>query len=137
MQEGSAEQVGPKAALFEAADRRAEPEAALASSSSAITASRFTEALPGRMRCLVAHPVNPPYLVPLVELCPAPWTDPAVVGRARAVMESVGMVPVSVNRAVEGFVLHRLTGALLAEAFQLVAGGTTSAEHLDNRKRVW
>src|SRR3546814_6208994 len=98
MQECIAEQVEPKAALFEAADRLAEPEAALASSSSAITASRFTEALPGRMRCLVAHPVNPPSLVPLVELCPAPWTDPAVVGRARAVMESVGMVPVSVNR---------------------------------------
>lgn len=131
MQECIAEKVEPKAALFEAADRLAEPEAVLASSSSAIAASRFTESLPGRMRCLVAHPVNPPYLVPLVELCPSPWTDKAVVAKARQVMETAGMVPVSVNREVEGFVLNRLQGALLAEAFKLVADGTISAEDLD------
>lgn len=131
MQECIAEKVEPKAALFEEADRLAEPEAVLASSSSAIAASRFTADLPGRMRCLVAHPVNPPYLVPLVELCPAPWTDKAVVVRARSVMEAAGMVPVSVNREVEGFVLNRLQGALLAEAFKLVADGTISADDLD------
>jgi L-gulonate 3-dehydrogenase len=131
MQECIAEQVAPKAALFEEADRLAEPEAILASSSSAITASRFTESLAGRLRCLVAHPVNPPYLVPLVELCPSPWTDQAVVDRARSVMEGVGMVPVAVNREVDGFVLNRLQGALLAEAFKLVADGTISADDLD------
>ncbi|MEQ8397010.1 3-hydroxyacyl-CoA dehydrogenase [Thalassobaculum sp.] len=131
LQECIAEQVEPKATLFEEADRLAEPEAILASSSSAITASRFTEALPGRLRCLVAHPVNPPYLVPLVELCPSPWTDPAVLTRARAVMEGVGMVPVAVNREVDGFVLNRLQGALLAEAFKLVADGVISADDLD------
>lgn len=102
MQECIVEQVEPKAALFEEADRLAEPTAILASSSSAIAASRFTEGLPGRLRCLVAHPVNPPYLVPLVELCPSPWTDKAVIARARAVMEGAGMVPVSINREVEG-----------------------------------
>jgi len=131
MQECIAEKVEPKAALFEEADRLAEPEAVLASSSSAIAASRFTETLPGRMRCLVAHPVNPPYLVPLVEICPSPWTDKAVVAKARQVMEAAGMVPVSVNREVEGFVLNRLQGALLAEAFKLVADGTISADDLD------
>lgn len=131
LQECIAEQVAPKAALFAEADRLAEPEAILASSSSAITASRFTEELPGRLRCLVAHPVNPPYLVPLVELCPSPWTDPAVMTRARAVMEAAGMVPVTVNREIEGFVLNRLQGALLAEAFKLVADGVISADDLD------
>lgn len=131
MQECIAEQVEPKTALFEEADRLAEPEAILASSSSAIAASRVTEGLAGRLRCLVAHPVNPPYLVPLVELCPSPWTDRAVIERARAVMESVGMVPVAVRREVEGFVLNRLQGALLAEAFKLVADGTISADDLD------
>lgn len=131
MQECIAEQVEPKSLLFEAADRLAGPTAVLASSSSAIAASRFTEGLPGRLRCLVAHPVNPPYLVPLVELCPSPWTDKAVVAKARSVMEAVGMVPVSVNREIEGFVLNRLQGALLAEAFKLVADGTISADDLD------
>ncbi|NQW10567.1 MAG: 3-hydroxyacyl-CoA dehydrogenase [Alphaproteobacteria bacterium] len=131
MQECIAEQVEPKAALFIEADRWAEPDAILASSSSAIAASRFTEDLPGRLRCLVVHPVNPPYLVPLVELCPAPWTDAAVLQRARQTMEAVGMVPVTVNKEVEGFVLNRLQGALLTEAMRLVADGVISAEDLD------
>jgi 3-hydroxyacyl-CoA dehydrogenase len=39
--------------------------------------------LAGRSRCLVAHPINPPYLIPAVELVPAPWTDPQVVERTR------------------------------------------------------
>ncbi|WPZ33561.1 3-hydroxyacyl-CoA dehydrogenase [Thalassobaculum sp. OXR-137] len=131
MQECIAETVEAKEGLFEEADRYAEPDAILASSSSSITASKYTEALPGRLRCLVAHPVNPPYLVPLVELCPAPWTDPAVIQRARQVMDSVGMVPVAVNKEVEGFVLNRLQGALLAEAFKLVADGVISTDDLD------
>lgn len=131
MQECIAETVEAKAALFEEADRYAEPDAILASSSSSITASKYTENLPGRLRCLVAHPVNPPYLVPLVELCPAPWTDPAVIQRARQTMDAVGMVPVAVNKEVEGFVLNRLQGALLAEAFKLVADGVISTDDLD------
>ncbi|MDF1791126.1 MAG: 3-hydroxyacyl-CoA dehydrogenase [Thalassobaculaceae bacterium] len=131
MQECIAETVEAKLGLFEEADRYAEPDAILASSSSSITASKYTEDLPGRLRCLVAHPVNPPYLVPLVELCPAPWTDPAVIQRARQIMDSVGMVPVAVNKEVEGFVLNRLQGALLAEAFKLVADGVISSADLD------
>lgn len=131
MQECIAETVEAKVGLFAEADRYAEPDAILASSSSAIAASKYTEDLPGRLRCLIAHPVNPPYLVPLVELCPAPWTDPAVIQRARQVMDSVGMVPVAVNKEVEGFVLNRLQGALLAEAFKLVADGVISTDDLD------
>jgi L-gulonate 3-dehydrogenase len=135
MQECIAETVEAKRALFAEADRYAEPDAILASSSSSITASRYTEELDGRLRCLVAHPVNPPYLIPLVELCPAPWTDPAVVERARQVMDSVGMVSVAVNKEVEGFVLNRLQGALLAEAFKLVADGVISVDDLDKTVR--
>jgi len=131
MQECIAETVEAKLGLFAEADRYAEPDAILASSSSSITASKYTEDLDGRLRCLVAHPVNPPYLVPLVEICPAPWTDPAVVQRARQTMDAVGMVPVAVNTEVEGFVLNRLQGALLAEAFKLVADGVISADDLD------
>ena len=74
---------GRQAHVFAALDRPPRPEAVLASSTSAIPASQFTEALRGRARCLVAHPVNPPHLVPVVELCGAPWTSPAV-DRARA-----------------------------------------------------
>ena len=86
MQENGPERIDAKQALFSELDRAAPPDTVLASSTSGIPASAFTEDLPGRARCLVAHPVNPPYLIPLVELCPAPWTDPAVVSRTRELM---------------------------------------------------
>jgi 3-hydroxyacyl-CoA dehydrogenase len=91
----------------------------------------FTEDLPGRARCLVAHPVNPPHLVPIVELCGAPWTDPAVIERAKTIYESVEQVPIVVHKEAEGFVLNRLQGAVLAEAFRLVGEGVVSPQDLD------
>jgi 3-hydroxyacyl-CoA dehydrogenase len=131
VQENGPEIVELKAALFAELDRLAPRDAILASSTSAIVASRFTADLPGRARCLVGHPVNPPHLVPVVELCPAPWTSPDAMARARAIYGSVGQVPVTLHREVEGFVLNRLQGALLAEAFRLVGEGVISPQDLD------
>jgi 3-hydroxyacyl-CoA dehydrogenase len=131
VQENGPERVDAKQALFAELDRAARPDAVLASSSSGIPASAYTEGLAGRARCLVAHPVNPPYLVPLVELCPAPWTDPAVVSRTRALMASAGQVPATVNKEMDGFALNRLQGALLAEAFRLIADEVISPADLD------
>jgi len=131
VQESSPERVELKRAVFAEMDAIAAPSAILASSTSGIPASAFTEALRGRGRCLVAHPINPPYLVPVVELCPAPWTDAAVVAQARSLMQRAGQVPATVNREVTGFVVNRLQGALLAEAFRLVADGVITAEDLD------
>lgn len=132
VQENGPEKVDDKIALFTELDRLAAPETILASSTSAIVASRFTENLKGRARCLVGHPVNPPHLVPLVELCGAPWTSPEVVARARDIYRAIGQVPVTVNKEINGFVLNRLQGALLAEAFRLVGEGYISAEDLDH-----
>ena len=131
VQESGPERVADKQALFAELDRLAAPETILASSTSGIPASAFTEHLPGRARCLVAHPVNPPYLIPLVELCPAPWTAPASVAATRALMERAGQVPVTVNHELPGFVLNRLQGALLAETFRLLAQDAISPEDLD------
>lgn len=131
VQENGPEAVEAKRMLFAELDRLAPADAILASSTSAIVASLFTETLSGRARCLVAHPVNPPHLVPIVELCGAPWTAPDTIARARAIYESVEQVPVVVHREVEGFVLNRLQGALLAEAFRLVEDGVVSPQDLD------
>ncbi|QRM33955.1 3-hydroxyacyl-CoA dehydrogenase [Microvirga sp. VF16] len=131
VQENSPETVEIKRAIFAELDRLAPADCILASSTSAIVASHFTEGLSGRARCLVAHPVNPPHLVPLVELCGAPWTAPETLARAREIYESVEQVPIIVNREVEGFVLNRLQGALLAEAFRLVGDGVVSPQDLD------
>lgn len=131
IQENSPEKVEIKRALFSELDAVAEPDAVIGSSTSSIPASQFTEHLPGRHRCLVAHPVNPPYLIPVVELCPAPWTSPQALDAARDAMTAVGQKPVLVRREIEGFILNRLQGALLHEAFRLAKDGIASAEDID------
>jgi 3-hydroxyacyl-CoA dehydrogenase len=131
VQENGPERVPEKQALFAELDRAAPRDAVLASSTSGIPASAFTETLRDRARCLVAHPVNPPYLVPVVELCPAPWTDPLVVERTRDLMLRAGQVPAIVRKEMDGFALNRLQGALLAEAFRLVADDVISPADLD------
>ncbi|MET0733475.1 MAG: 3-hydroxyacyl-CoA dehydrogenase [Casimicrobiaceae bacterium] len=131
VQENLPEQVEVKREVFPKLDAHAPAAAVLASSTSAIPASQFTEGLAGRARCLVAHPVNPPHMVPVVELCGAPWTAAATVERARAVMTEVGQVPVVVRRELDGFILNRLQGALLSEAMRLVGEGYVSPEDLD------
>jgi L-gulonate 3-dehydrogenase len=131
VQENVPETVEAKRPVFVELDRIAPPDAILASSTSAIVASRFTEELKGRHRCLVAHPVNPPHLVPLVELVGAPWTSPETLTRAKQIYEEIGQVPIVVNREVEGFVLNRLQGALIAEAMRLAGDGTVSPQDLD------
>ena len=131
VQENGPERVDAKRAIFVELDRLCAPDTILASSTSAIVASLFTEDLPGRARCLVGHPVNPPHLVPIVEICGAPWTSPDVIARAKEIYAAVEQVPVIVNREVEGFVVNRLQGALLAEAFRLAGEGVISPQDLD------
>lgn len=131
VQENLPETVEIKRAIFAELDALAAPDAVLASSTSAIPASQFTEELAGRARCLVAHPANPPYLIPMVELCPAAWTDPEVVQRARTLLAGIGQAPVLVRREIRGFILNCIQGALLNEAFRLVAEGYVTPEDLD------
>ncbi|HEX9276497.1 MAG TPA: 3-hydroxyacyl-CoA dehydrogenase [Casimicrobiaceae bacterium] len=135
VQENIAEKLPAKQALFAELDRLAAPDAILASSTSTIPASQWSEKLAGRARCLVAHPINPPHLVPLVELSPAPWTAAEVVARARALHEAAGQVPIVVSKEIQGFILNRLQGALLAEAFRLYADGYASTEDIDKTVR--
>ena len=131
VQENLPEDRALKAEVFARLEQAAPREAILASSTSAIPASAFTEGLETRGRCLVAHPVNPPHLVPLVELCGAPWTTPDTVSRAKALYEAVGQVPIVVRHELDGFILNRLQGALLTEAFRLVKDGYVSPQDLD------
>lgn len=131
IQECGPERVDVKTGVFTELERAARPDAVIASSSSGIPASAFTEHLKSRHRCLIAHPVNPPYLVPLVEICPSPWTDPAVTGRTREILVRAGQVPATVKKEIDGFALNRLQGALLAEAFRLLADDVISPADLD------
>jgi len=132
VQENGPEKLDVKTALFADLDRLTPPGAILSSSTSTIVTSRFTEALPGRARCLVGHPVNPPHLAPIVELSGAPWTAPETIAKAREIYVEIGQTPITVLKEVDGFILNRLQGALLAEAFRLVGEGYVSAEDLDH-----
>lgn len=131
VQENVAEDVAVKQRVFAELDALAPPAAILASSTSGIPASAFTEALAGRSRCLVAHPINPPHLVPLVELSGAPWTNADTLARTRALMLAVGQSPIVVREEVEGFIVNRLQGALLREAFDLYRRGVASVADID------
>ncbi|MET1028955.1 MAG: 3-hydroxyacyl-CoA dehydrogenase [Dongiaceae bacterium] len=131
VQESTPEELESKKRIFAELDRLAAPETVLASSTSAILPSMFTESLAGRSRCLVVHPINPPYLVPAAEIVPAPWTDLDVVERTRALIVSCGQSPIVMKRELDGFVMNRMQGALLEEAFRLVADGYASIEDVD------
>ena len=87
---------------------------------------------PGRDRCLTCHPINPPYLIPAVELVPAPWTSAETMARAEAVMRGIGQAPIVMQRELDGFVMNRMQGALLEEAFRLVADGYCTTEDIDS-----
>jgi 3-hydroxyacyl-CoA dehydrogenase len=131
VQESGPERPEVKRATFAELDALCPVRVTLGSSTSAIPSSAFTEALPGRARCLVAHPVNPPYLIPLVELVAAPWTSAEALASVRALMLRAGQVPVTAHKETTGFVLNRLQWALLAEAFRLVRDGVMSPEDVD------
>ncbi|MDZ7839549.1 MAG: 3-hydroxyacyl-CoA dehydrogenase [Gammaproteobacteria bacterium] len=135
VQECAPEQTDVKAALFARLDRVAPAAAILATASSAIPVSRFAAGLSGRGRCLVAHPGNPPWVIPVIEVVPAAFTDPAVADRAASFYADCGMSPVRLNREVEGFVFNRLQGALLREAYCLVRDGVADVADIDRLVR--
>jgi 3-hydroxyacyl-CoA dehydrogenase len=131
VQENVAERLEVKRQVFADIERLAAEDAVLASSSSALMPSLIFDKLAGRQRCLVAHPMNPPHLAPIVELCGAPFTAPETIARARQTFAACGMAPITIRREVDGFILNRLQHAVLNEAFRLIARGYVSAEDLD------
>jgi 3-hydroxyacyl-CoA dehydrogenase len=135
VQECGPEVLDAKRELFDRLDQLSAPETILASSSSGLMTSEFAEKLQGRQRALVVHPVNPPHLVPLVELSPASWTDPAITQRAHDIMTAVGQSPIIVQKEIAGFILNRLQGALLNEALRMVQGGYATADDVDKTLR--
>ncbi len=135
VQENTSEKPDVKREVYAKLDAAAPAHCILASSTSTIQTSRFSEGLEGKHRCIVAHPVNPPHVVPIVEISPAPWTSPEVIEKTRALHVKVGQVPITVKKEVEGFILNRLQAALLREAWRLVGEDYVSAEDLDKTIR--
>ncbi len=131
VQESTYEDVEIKKQVFADLDRLADTQTLLASSTSALLPSAFTESLPGRDRCLVVHPINPPYLVPAVEVVPSPWTSEHNWQRAGDFIRSIGQSPIMMKKEIDGFVMNRLQGAVLQEAMRLVEDGIATTEDID------
>jgi L-gulonate 3-dehydrogenase len=130
-QESVLERVDVKSAVMTEIDAVIGDNTRVGSSSSGLPASLYTEHVNCRARCLVAHPLNPPYLAPVVELVPAPWTAPETLAGVRELMLAVGQAPVTMSRELPGFILNRLQGVLLMEAWRLVEAGVASVSDID------
>jgi L-gulonate 3-dehydrogenase len=120
-----------KQAVFERLDALAAPDALLASATSTIPASGFTEGLAGRDRCIIIHPSTPPHILPLTEICPAPWTATETIERAVAHVRKLGQVPSLIRKEIDGFVLNRLQAAVVCEAYRLWEDGIASASDIE------
>jgi L-gulonate 3-dehydrogenase len=134
-QESVLELADVKRRLMEDLEQVAPPDLVIGSSSSGIPASAFTNGMKIASRVLIVHPVNPPYLVPVVELVPSPETSPATIDFADSLMRALERSVVHVRKEVQGFVLNRLQAALLREAWALVEDGVASCEDIDRTVR--
>ena len=131
VQENALEQVEIKRELFGQMDKLLPTQTIIASSTSAIPCSEINSGMQGDARMLVAHPANPPYLLPIVELSGSSETSTDTLDRSRDFLETIGMEVITVNKETKGFVLNRLQVALLNEAFKLIEDGVVSGADLD------
>jgi len=130
------ERLETKQAIFAGLLAQAGPEAVLATASSAIPMSHILPDPAQQARALVAHPVNPPAVLRLIELAPAPATLPATMERAAAAFAAAGFHAVRLGHEIEGFVLNRLQGAVLREAYRLVDEGVTDVAGIEAVMRL-
>ena len=131
IQENTPERIEIKHDVLAAIEANAQPDAVIASSTSGLLPSAMFENIASARRCLVAHPLNPPHLIPAVELVPGPATDAASLHTARMILEEAGHVVLTLRREIAGFVMNRLQGAVLDEAFRLVEQGIVGPEDVD------
>ncbi|ALE83376.1 3-hydroxyacyl-CoA dehydrogenase NAD-binding domain-containing protein [Pseudonocardia sp. HH130629-09] len=133
VQEQGPEDLAVKRGIWATVAAHAPARALLLSSTSGILPSDIAAELPddAAARLLVAHPFNPPHVLPLVELVAGQRTGRDAVGRAAAFLRGAGKEPVEIHKEVYGFVGNRLQSALFREAVSLVRDGVVSPAELD------
>ncbi|MFN0154064.1 MAG: carnitine 3-dehydrogenase [Gaiella sp.] len=132
VQESVPEDEEVKRAILAEIERHCPTDALICSSTSGLLPTRLQAALEHPERFLVAHPFNPVYLLPLVELVAGERTAPEAVEHAAALYGDVGMKPLEVRREIDGFVADRLLEALWREALWLVEDGIATTAEIDD-----
>lgn len=131
VQECVFEQLELKQSVFQDVERLVGKDVILSSSTSCLVPSMVFSKVQNRSRCLVSHPVNPPYCVKLVELVPHSETAAAVMDTTHALMTKVGQAPVRLKKEIDGFALNRVQAAIIAESWRLVQDGVISVKDID------
>lgn len=132
VQENGPERLDFKRELYRRIDARLPAHVLVASSSSGLKMSDIQTACDAHpQRCLVAHPFNPPHLIPLVELVGGAATSADAVARAKRFYDSLGKVTIVLNKERAGHVANRLAAALFREVYYLVGEGVVSVEDAD------
>jgi len=132
VQENGPERIDFKQKLYGQLDELLPPDVIIASSSSGLTMSEIQKGAPGHPeRCVIAHPFNPPHLIPLVEIVGGAKTSEETIRRAAEFYASIGQRTVRLNKEMPGHVANRLQGALAREVYYLVAEGVVSAADVD------
>jgi 3-hydroxyacyl-CoA dehydrogenase len=132
VQENGPERIDFKQKLYGQLDNLLPPDVIIASSSSGLTMSEIQKGAASHPdRCVIAHPFNPPHLIPLVEIVGGTKTSEATIRRAADFYTSIGQRTVRVNKEMPGHVANRLQAALAREVYYLVAEGIVSAADVD------
>jgi 3-hydroxyacyl-CoA dehydrogenase len=132
VQENGPERIDFKKKLYGQLDELLPPDVIIASSSSGLTMSEIQlGATSHPERCVIAHPFNPPHLIPLVEIVGGAKTSETTIGRAAEFYASIGQRTVRLNKEMPGHVANRLQAALTREVYHLVSEGVVSAADVD------
>ena len=131
VQENAPEREALKRGLLAEASRAAGPETIIASSTSGLLPSRLQADMVEPQRFLVAHPFNPVYLMPLVEIVGGEKTAPEAKARAAEFCRSIGMHPLMVRKEIDGFIADRLMEAMWRESLHLINDGVATADEID------
>jgi len=132
VQENGPERIDFKKKLYGQLDQLLPPDVIIASSSSGLTMSEIQSGCASHPeRCVIAHPFNPPHLVPLVEIVGGTKTSEETIERASKFFKSLGKQTIRLNKEVPGHVANRLQAALAREVYHLVADGVVSADDVD------
>ena len=131
VQENGPENLTLKQELFRRIDACTDPSVLLVSSSSGIMPSEFQVGAKHPERILLGHPINPPHLIPLVEVCGGKITSDDAIQQTIDFYRSIGKKPIGLHKEMRGHVANRLQAAVWQEAFYLVEQGVASAEDID------